>query len=41
MYDTRVLLVIVLQDGTIRQHMLTLNEVVPQEDLSRTSNRLN
>ncbi|MGC8873569.1 MAG: heat-inducible transcriptional repressor HrcA [Chloroflexia bacterium] len=40
-YDTRVLLVIVLQDGTIRQHMLTLNEVIPQEELSRTSNRLN
>ncbi len=40
-YDTRVLLVLILQDGTIRQHMLTLKEAIPQEELSRMANRLN
>jgi len=40
-YDTRVLLVVILQDGTIRQHMLTLNAVVSQEELSRITGHLN
>lgn len=40
-YDTRVLMVLILQDGTIRQHMLTLDEAVPQEELSRRANHLN
>jgi len=39
--DTRVLLVLILQDGTIRQHMLSLTEVRLQEELSRIANRLN
>jgi len=40
-YDTRVLMVLILQDGTVRQHMLTLDEVVSQEDLSQMANRMN
>ena len=40
-YDTRVLLVLILQDGTIRQNMLTLPESLPQEDLSRSADILN
>lgn len=40
-YDTRVLLVLILQDGTIRQHMLTLDEALSQEELSRRANHLN
>jgi len=40
-YDTRVLLVLILQDGSIRQHMLTLSEVVPQEELSLIATQLN
>ncbi len=39
-YETRVLLVLILLDGTIRQHMLTLNEQVPQEELRRMASRL-
>ncbi len=40
-YDTRVLMVLVLQDGTIRQHMLTLDEVIPQQGLSQLADRMN
>lgn len=40
-HDTRVLMVLILQDGTIRQHMLTLDEAIPQETLSATADRLN
>jgi heat-inducible transcriptional repressor len=40
-YDTCVLLVLILQDGTIRQHMLTLDEAIPQEELSRMANHVN
>lgn len=39
--DTRVLLVLILQDGTIRQSMLTLVEMLPQEELSRAADQLN
>ena len=40
-YDTRVLMVLILQDGTIRQHMLTLDDAIPQEELSRRADHLN
>lgn len=40
-YDTRVLLVLIFQDGTIRQHMLTLSEALSQEELSRMAGRMN
>lgn len=40
-HDTRVLLVLIFQDGTIRQHMLTLNEALSQEELSRMAGRMN
>jgi heat-inducible transcriptional repressor len=39
--DTVVLLVLVLMGGTVKQQMLTLDEVVEQEALSRLSNEMN
>jgi len=39
--DTLVLLVLVLMGGTVKQQMLTLDEPVEQETLSRLSNELN
>ena len=39
--DTLVLLVLVLKGGTVKQQMLTLDEPVEQEALSRLSNQLN
>ena len=39
--DQVALLVLVLQEGAIKQQMLSLAEPVPQEELTRTSNRLN
>lgn len=39
-HDTRVLLVLIFQDGTIRQHMLTLSEALSQEELSRMATRM-
>ena len=39
--DQVALLVLVLQEGTIRQQMLSLAEPIAQEELTRTSNRLN
>ena len=39
--DTLVLLVLVLMGGTVKQQMLTLDEPVEQEALSRISNQLN
>lgn len=36
-----VLLIVVLQDGTVKQEMLTLAEPLTQETLTETSNRLN
>ena len=39
--DTLVLLVLVLQGGMVKQQMLTLEEPVDQETLSRLSNQLN
>jgi heat-inducible transcriptional repressor len=35
------LLVLVLQDGTVKQQLVSLPEVTTQEDLSRSTNRLN
>ncbi len=40
-HDTRVLLVLIFQDGTIRQHMLTLSEALSQEELSHMAARMN
>ncbi|MBN1485931.1 MAG: heat-inducible transcription repressor HrcA [Chloroflexia bacterium] len=40
-YETRVLLVVILRDGTIRQHMLTLDESITQDELSQMANKLN
>jgi heat-inducible transcriptional repressor len=40
-YETRVLLVLILQDGTIRQHMLTLDDAISQEELRRMANHMN
>jgi heat-inducible transcriptional repressor len=39
--ETRVLMVLILRDGTIRQHILTLNEAIQQEELRQMTNRLN
>jgi heat-inducible transcriptional repressor len=39
--DQVALLVLVLQEGTIKQQMLSLAEPVAQEELTRSSNRLN
>lgn len=39
--DTVVLMVLVLMGGTVKQQMLTLDEPVEQETLSRLSNQLN
>lgn len=39
--DTVVLLVLVLATGTVKQQLITLEEPVFQEELSRTSNQLN
>jgi heat-inducible transcriptional repressor len=39
--DTLVLMVLVLMGGTVKQQMLTLDEPVEQETLSRLSNQLN
>ena len=36
-----VLLIVVLQDGTVKQEMLSLAEALSQDTLSETSNRLN
>jgi len=41
LHDTLVLLVLVLQGGTVKQHMLTLDQPMDQESLSRLSNQLN
>jgi transcriptional regulator of heat shock response len=38
--DQVALLVLVLQDGTVKQQMLALNQSIAQEDLLRISNRL-
>ena len=40
-HDTVVLLVVVLQEGTLKQAMLTLTEPMAQETLTATANRLN
>jgi heat-inducible transcriptional repressor len=40
-HDLLALLVLVLQDGTIKQQMLTLSEPMPQEELSPLANKLN
>jgi len=39
--DTLVLMVLVLQGGTVKQQMLNLEQPLDQETLSRTSNQLN
>jgi heat-inducible transcriptional repressor len=39
--DSLVLLVLVLQGGTVKQQMLNLDEPIDQETLSRLSNQLN
>jgi heat-inducible transcriptional repressor len=39
--DTVVLLVLVLMGGTVKQQILTLDEVIEQETLSRLSNEMN
>jgi heat-inducible transcriptional repressor len=39
--DTLVLMVLVLQGGTVKQQMLNLDQPLEQESLSRTSNQLN
>lgn len=39
--DTLVLLVLVVQGGTVKQQMLTLDQPMDQESLSRLSNQLN
>jgi heat-inducible transcriptional repressor len=41
LHDTLVLLVLVLQGGTVKQHMLTLDQPMDQESLSRLSNQFN
>lgn len=41
LHDTLVLLVLVLQGGTVKQEMLTLDQPMDQESLSRLSNQLN
>ncbi len=40
-HGSRVLLVLVLQEGMVKQKMLTLAHPVTQEELNRTANRLN
>lgn len=40
-HDIKVLLILVLQDGTVKQQLLDLNEPLEQSELSRTSNELN
>jgi heat-inducible transcriptional repressor len=39
--DTLVLMVLVLQEGTVKQQMLNLDQPIEQETLSRLSNQLN
>jgi heat-inducible transcriptional repressor len=39
--DTKVLLVLVLQEGTVKQQLLDLDQPMEQHELSRTSNELN
>jgi len=39
--DQVALLVLVLQDGTVKQQMLALSQPMPMEEFARTSNRLN
>jgi heat-inducible transcriptional repressor len=39
--DQVALLVLVLQEGTVKQQMLALAQPMPQEELTRASNRLN
>jgi len=39
--DTRVLLVLVLQQGTVKQQLLDLDEAIAQSELSQVSNELN
>lgn len=39
--DALVLLIIVMQDGTVKQQMLAVETGLPQEEWSRLSNRLN
>lgn len=39
--DTKVLLVLVLQDGTVKQQLLDLDQPMEQAELSRVSNELN
>jgi heat-inducible transcriptional repressor len=41
LHDPLVLLILVLQDGTVKQQMLTMAQPIAQEDLSRAANRLN
>jgi heat-inducible transcriptional repressor len=40
-HETMALLIVVLDGGVVRQHMLALDEPVAQEVLSQTANRLN
>lgn len=40
-HDTKVLLVLVLQDGTVKQQLLDLDQPMAQPELSRVSNELN
>jgi heat-inducible transcriptional repressor len=40
-HDTKVLLVLVLQEGAVKQQLLDLDEPMEQGELSRTSNELN
>lgn len=39
--DALVLLIVVMQDGTVKQQMLAIESPLPQEDWSRVSNKLN
>ena len=40
-HDTRVLLVLVLEDGTVKQQLLDLDEAMEQDELRPVSNELN
>ena len=40
-HDTKVLLVLVLQDGTVKQQLLDLDQPMEQSELSQVSNELN
>ena len=40
-HDTKVLLVLVLQDGTVKQQLLDLDKPMEQRELSQVSNELN